>query len=222
MKHRGDEDLGVIMYGPGVDPYLSLRAWRDETQRERLAALAYEGCARPDEDDFEKMQRLFFDEPSMVRLSAGRVRSGPVPIGRFEGDPRVSVPALVAEVSAQYGIDEDAAALYLLTLVHPAPKRTVAQAILGWKNAAYQAAGGALVQAELCVQAKRAGAGRDYFLPGPWQKKEKIERWKQRFYEAERTEDPLQTMPYFVAFERAWARLKSGDVPRFDGVGQSR
>lgn len=97
-----------------------------------------------------------------------RAAATPVPAGRFETDPRVSVPGLVAEVSAKLDLDTDAVALYLqlLTLAHPTDRRV--RRWNGWTTARHAKAAEPLMERGLIVRGKRPQAGRTLFLPGGW------------------------------------------------------
>ena len=92
---------------------------------------------------------------------------------------------------------------------------------------AYDAAAAELVDAKLALGAKRARAGRDHFLPGPWLDRKSpdlpMERWKVPLYggveEKGAVRFPLDAIaplaPFHELFERAWARVKTGDAPKF-------
>lgn len=142
-----------------------------------------------------------------------RSQSTPVPAGQLEADPRLSAPETVAQVRAQYGISEEAAALYLVILAHPQPKTKTIQAILGWKPAAYRKASAELVAAELLIADKRAKTGRAHFLPGPWGTERPLEVWKLDQLERGFIR-PQLLLPWFVAYPQIWARVEAGDGPK--------
>ncbi|WP_431681403.1 hypothetical protein [Kitasatospora sp. KL5] len=100
----------------------------------------------------------------MVRRAADT----PVPAGRYEADPALGVPGLVAEVSGVLGVGADAAALLLqlLTLARPTDKDV--RRWNGWTPARHKAAQEELAAARLIETGKRARAGRTAFVPGPW------------------------------------------------------
>jgi hypothetical protein len=133
-------------------------------------------------------------------------------------DPRVSVPALVAEVAARFGVDEEAAACYLQLLALPDPTDRNVQGWNGWTPARRKAAQSTLVTAGLAVEAKRERAGRSVFLPGGWQPAKPpslpLETWKESLYLGGA---PVTLVPRPVPdlFAAAWARVVAGDVPRY-------
>ncbi|UJR85121.1 hypothetical protein [Sandaracinus amylolyticus] len=159
---------------------------------------------------------------------AARVASTPVPTGRSEADPRLSDSALVAKVASALGVSSDAATYYLqlLALAEPTDDRVLAWN--GWKRATLRAAGEELERAELVVRGKRARAGRELFLPGPWEERSApelpLERWKLPLYGGEtadaRTWFPLGRVlalrPLHALFDEAWARLERGDRPQLE------
>ncbi len=86
----------------------------------------------------------------------------------------------------------------------------------------------ALVEQELVLEAKRAQRG--HFLPGGWEALKSphppLETWKLEFYGARNPNGVvlakfgkfLPVQAYHVMFERAWARIESGDKPRYEEV----
>jgi hypothetical protein len=159
-----------------------------------------------------------------------RVTETAVTPGGYEANPLASVPALVAEVRTAKKISEEAAALYLQILAHHAPTARAVQRWNGWTAARYKKAAGELSDQKLVVEAKRARAGRDHFLPGSWEELKApeipIESWKLPLYRATRGPNgisrplgvllPLQ--PIHQIFEAAWARLKAGDLPGYEEI----
>lgn len=215
---REGGDLLVLNHSSGYfQPYLRFRALSSQETLDQLVREFY-GSPRALHDNWAMLGLLFFFGPTpLADTVVARLRDTRVPAGKLASDPRVSVPEVVAQVAAAYEISEDAAALYLLTLTHPDPNKKAIYELLGWKSPVYQAACAALTQAQLLIEAKRAGTGRNHFLPGPWDKNRKGESWKYLFYLAEGTSDNLPyVLPWHVIFERAWARIKAGDIPRFE------
>src|SRR5690606_23909557 len=109
-------------------------------------------------------------------------QSDAIPDGAWDQDPRVSVPELVATVSKQLKVSEDAATLYLQTLALPDPTTSNIQMWNGWTAARLKKAADELVKQEHLVSAKRSRAGRTFFLPGGWEPLKQpnlpIETWK--------------------------------------------
>ncbi|MEU3403205.1 DNA-binding protein [Streptomyces sp. NPDC006670] len=146
-------------------------------------------------------------------------------------DPGRSVPELVAEVSARYGLGADAATLYLALLAMPDPTDRNTARWTGWKPARLKAARAELAATELVVTATRARAGRSLFLPGPWAEPAApalpVEQWKLPMYALAPAGRPvLGTLvpaePAAELYRRAWARVREGDVPRFEELKVKR
>jgi hypothetical protein len=161
---------------------------------------------------------------------AARVQATPVPAGGHEANPLLSAPAVVAEVAAAHGLGEEAAALYVQTLGHLAPTARAVQAWNGWTSARYRKAAAELAAKGLVVEAKRARAGREHFLPGGWEDLKApewpVETWKLALYGARREGQgivrPLGVLlplePLHAVYEAAWRRVKAGDRPGYEEV----
>lgn len=141
-------------------------------------------------------------------------------------DPARSVPDLVAEAAARYGLGADAAAVYLTLLAMPDPTDRDTARWTGWKPARLKAARAELTGTDLVVEAKRARAGRSLFLPGGWTDSRSprlpVEEWKLPLYDlvADGGADaPLGVVvpaePVADLYRRAWRRIREGDAPRF-------
>jgi hypothetical protein len=167
--------------------------------------------------------------PDLAAIVA-RITSTPVPAGGWEQDPRASAPEVVDAVAKHYQLSRDAAALYLqyLVLIDPTAKNLAL-----WnacKPKQLEAPHAELLERELLLEAKRERAGRSYFLQGGWEPQKSphppLETWKVPFYGTRHPSGSLRatlgrfvaTAPFHVLFERAWARLQSGDVPRYEEV----
>ncbi|MFD7340651.1 hypothetical protein ACFV98_32385 [Streptomyces violascens] len=97
-----------------------------------------------------------------------RSRSGAVPVGAYEADPRQSCPDLVARVAPELGVGADAAALYLQLATLAAPTDRNVRRWNGWSAKRHTEVRTELLGAGMVVEAKRARAGRTLFLPGEW------------------------------------------------------
>ncbi|MGW3327876.1 hypothetical protein [Streptomyces virginiae] len=97
-----------------------------------------------------------------------RARSGPVPAGAYEADPRRSCPELVARVAAELGVGADAAALYLQVAALAAPTDRNVRRWNGWTAKRHKEVRAELLASGAVMEAKRARAGRTVFLPGEW------------------------------------------------------
>ncbi|MEU1184941.1 DNA-binding protein [Streptomyces sp. NPDC005820] len=140
----------------------------------------------------------------------------------YPQDPTRSVPELVAEAAKEYGIGEDAAALYLMLLAMPDPTDRNTARWTGWKPARLKAARAELAATSgLVVGGSRSRAGRSLFLPGGWEALTfphlPLEQWKLPLYGVLVTGQylPLNVEPAPDLYRRAWQRVREGDVPRF-------
>ncbi|WP_052390821.1 hypothetical protein [Streptomyces sp. NRRL B-24484] len=97
-----------------------------------------------------------------------RSRSGAVPAGAYEADPRRSCPELVARVRSRLAVGADAAALYLQIAALAAPTDRNVRRWNGWTAKQHTEARTELLATGVVVEAKRARAGRALFLPGGW------------------------------------------------------
>ncbi|MFD5412128.1 hypothetical protein [Streptomyces nojiriensis] len=97
-----------------------------------------------------------------------RARSGPVPAGAYEADPRRSCPELVTRVAGELGVGADAAALYLQVAALASPTDRNVRRWNGWTAKRHKEVQAELLATGAVVEAKRARAGRTVFLPGEW------------------------------------------------------
>ncbi|MEF9887131.1 hypothetical protein [Streptomyces sp. P9-A4] len=97
-----------------------------------------------------------------------RARSGAVPEGAYEADPRRSCPELVARAAEEFGVGTDAAALYLQIATLAAPTDRNVRRWNGWTTKRHAEVRAELLTTGAVTEAKRARAGRTVFLPGDW------------------------------------------------------
>ncbi|MFD3739470.1 hypothetical protein [Streptomyces sp. NPDC058629] len=97
-----------------------------------------------------------------------RSRSGAVPAGAYEADPRHSCPELVERAGKELGVGADAAALHLQLATLAAPTDRNVRRWNGWSAKQHGQARAELLATGAVVEAKRARAGRTLFLPGDW------------------------------------------------------
>lgn len=144
-------------------------------------------------------------------------------------DPRVSAPAVVAEVCQELGLTEPAAVYFLQLLALVDPTDSNVKAWNGWKKKQFDEARAELVAHDLVIEGKRTGAGRTVFLPGAWWEAQSgsmpVEAWKSNFYlirYRERCESTVRwcppTQPFDQLFQTVWGRWLSGDRPSFDAL----
>jgi hypothetical protein len=163
---------------------------------------------------------LLADE-GLAAACAATAPDGVDPATYFQ-DPAVSAPHLVAEVATRFGVDEDAAALYLQLLALPDPTDANVARWTGWKPARLKKARAALAATDLVMTAKRARAGRSLFLPGGWlplgSPHLPIESWKAPMFGF--TTHPTGVVaprePVAALFARAWQRVLDGDAPAYE------
>ena len=152
---------------------------------------------------------------------------------RWPHDPRQSVPQVVEKLAKHLKLDEDSATLYLQMLALPDPTQRNICKWNGWTTGRYKKVVEPLEKKELVFQAKRARAGRSYFLPGGWQPLAKpnlpIELWKLELYDRGIQSDVApglfvpygRILPWFSftkLFEKAWLRIKNGETPQYEEV----
>ncbi|MBD0670160.1 hypothetical protein [Streptomyces sp. CBMA156] len=230
----GADRDGLVRCGPA----LVLTPYHEETERVWLRPAALTG---PDDPLLELLEGLsnsywYSTERRAVeavlrgepeRLAA----SVPVAPAPDEGpawlqDPRLSVPALVAEVSRTHGLGEDAATLYLQLLALPDPTDRNAARWTGWKPARLKKARAELAATDLVLEAKRSRAGRGLFLPGGWQEAKSpalpAETWKAALYELHTHRPASVPLSIPELFARAWQRTVDGDAPGYEELRTSK
>ncbi|MEV6016974.1 DNA-binding protein [Streptomyces sp. NPDC051997] len=141
-------------------------------------------------------------------------------------DPTRSVPDLVTDVAKEYGLGEDAAALYLMLLAMPDPTDRMTARWTGWKPARLKAARAELAATDLVVEATRTRAGRSLFLPGGWvvpkAPRVPLEQWKRPLYDDLLWQEEallaviVPTEPVADLYRRAWQLVQGGGGPRFE------
>ncbi|MCT9093263.1 hypothetical protein N4G70_31015 [Streptomyces sp. ASQP_92] len=154
-------DVGpLVVCAPGGDSFLRPAAVADPEVWQRVSAVT---------DLTEALGRVapLLAGGGLERMMR-RARSGAVPAGSYEVDPRRSCPELVADVARELGIGVDAAALYLQLATLAAPTDRNVRRWNGWSAKHHTQVGAELLGTGRVVEAKRARAGRGLFLPGEW------------------------------------------------------
>ncbi|MFO0979663.1 MAG: hypothetical protein U0996_24905 [Planctomycetaceae bacterium] len=160
-----------------------------------------------------------------------RIQNTPVPPGEWECNPLHSAPATVAAAAKKLKVSEAAATYYLQVLTLPDPTDKNIQAWNHWTSSAQKAAGKELIEKRLLIEASRSRAGRKLFLPGGWEDLKAphlpLETWKLPLFQMTREPGgravpPLSRIiplePVHLLFERAWKRIASGDLPKYEEV----
>ncbi|HYW25842.1 MAG TPA: hypothetical protein VE953_16840, partial [Terriglobales bacterium] len=159
-----------------------------------------------------------------ARELAERVLATPVADGGWEANPAASAPALVGIVVVATGLEPGAAALYLQLLAAPDPTVRRIREWNGWDGPAFERAAGQLVERGLAIRARRPRAGRDLFLPGPWEELKApdlpVEAWRLRLYGGRPLGRLLALRPLHRIFEEAWRLVADGQGPGFEEVSR--
>ncbi|WP_296138554.1 hypothetical protein [uncultured Tessaracoccus sp.] len=150
------------------------------------------------------------------------------PVDGWPADPLASAPALVEEVRTHLDLDDDAARYFLQLLALADPTDRNVQQWNGWTPKRRKAAGQALLERDVVVEARRSRAGRSLFLPGGWLQATAphlpMEVWKAPLYpladapkvRPEELELIAPLVPLADHFHLAWERYTSGDVPGYE------
>ncbi|WCD84389.1 hypothetical protein KPP03845_100712 [Streptomyces xanthophaeus] len=154
-----------------------------------------------------------------------RSRSGAVPDGAYEADPRSSCPELVARVAQELGTSADAGALYLQLAALAAPTDRNVRRWNGWSAKWHAEVRAELLGTGAVVEAKRARAGRTLFLPGEWTELKsphlpletaKLAAHAVRPMWSNAIRSPfgriLPTAPLHEMFTAAWEQLQGGEA----------
>ncbi|EXG80706.1 hypothetical protein [Cryptosporangium arvum] len=155
-----------------------------------------------------------------------RLLEGAAAVDPAAGAPHVPPAELIAEAASVLSLGADAATVYLQLLALPDPTDKNVARWTGWKPARLKKARAELAATPLVTEAKRARAGRTLFLPGGWLALKAplppVETWKLPLYSdpGQGTLVPLTPIPEL--FAAAWARVRSGDEPRFDELRTGR
>ncbi len=172
---------------------------------------------------------LLLKSPGVQKLVKDFVSSD-LPEGAWPQNPNLTAAKTVAAVAKQHKFSADAAALYLQVLALPDPTTANIRKWNDWKPATIKKATAELIKAKLVLEAKRARAGRNIFLPGEWAELKApwlpIETWKHKHLcepefdvgEQWPAGGPMVFRPYGDLFAAAWQRVVDGDVPKYEEV----
>lgn len=158
---------------------------------------------------------------------ADRIKNNDAPANSWEANPLISAPKVVVAVAKKLKLDEDSAVLYLQLLALHDPITANLKTRNDWPAARIKKAATPLLKAELILEAKRARAGRNWFLPGGWEALKApnlpLETWKLPFFGEAADGSPafplsriVPLQPYGDLFEAAWKRTQSGDAPKYE------
>ncbi|AOR35860.1 hypothetical protein BFF78_36650 [Streptomyces fodineus] len=218
---------GADAYGrTRVGEALVLRPWYRDTE---TVLVRPAGLTGPDDAVFGLLEGLVGPQRdrglralrTLLGEGLGRaVAAGADAFTGYAQDPSISVPALVVEVAATHGLGEDAATLYLQLLALPDPTDRNCARWTGWKPARLKRARAELTATDLVVEAKRPRAGRTLFLPCGWRDLKSpalpVETWKEGLYPIPGHQRAIPPAPVPELFERAWARVRTGDTPAYE------
>lgn len=153
--------------------------------------------------------------------------NSPVPEGKWDQNPSLSVPHIVDSVAGKLEIGLAAATLYLQVLSLPDP---TSKNLLEWNEWTAKQLKSALTELyskDLLVEAKRSRAGRDFFLPGGWEDLKSpnlpIETWKLSLFGYQSTDRFRGYSPDFIVFkgplpklfQSAWEKFENGGRPSY-------
>lgn len=155
------------------------------------------------------------------------------PIVGIKRDPLISAPETVADVAQTLRLSENAARYFLQLLALTRPMDKNIKAWNGWTKKQLDQAREELLEKKLVVTAKRAGTGRNVFLPGGWLEKSDtgpaMEMWKAPHYllwDDTQCRPIVDTcppiLPYPNLFAEVWERYKSGDTPGYEKLTTKR
>lgn len=168
-----------------------------------------------------------FSTPGFSAL-VERATETPLHPGKYETDPRASVPNLVDAAAKRFGLSEEAATLYLQVLALCDCTDVWLREINGWTATVLKHAVKELADAELVVTEKKPRAGRAATLPGTWEKlwtpQPGIETWKLALYDAPIQNDAvlaplgriLPLRPVHETFAAAWQAVEDDKMPGAD------
>jgi hypothetical protein len=159
---------------------------------------------------------------SGMKSLVDRLKGSQVSAGEYEANPLHSSLETVAQVKKELGVSEEAAIAFLQTLAMPNPSTKQIRLWNGWSAATYKKAFAPLVEKGVLIEAKRARAGRSFFLDGPWLEFRSphipMEAWKVPMMPLLASDQCQVRYPISAPhelFEQAWTRWRSGDKPGF-------
>lgn len=190
------------------------------------------------EDYFGSMQYglptvVLLLSPGFKKLEKSISASGYEP-EQWLQNPLLTAPEVVAEIQMKNKLTAEAAVLYTQLLALPDPSTANLRTWNDWKPAQVKKASAELIKQELVMEAKRARAGRNIFLPGHWTEQKTpwlpLETWKIEHLTEMDLEvpvpfpagGPLVLRPFEELFAAAWERVKAGDAPRYEEVKRKR
>ena len=149
-------------------------------------------------------------------------------------NPLVSSAETVASIEKKMKLSQDASVLYAQLLALPIPTTANIKKWNGWTPARIKKATEELTKQKLVLEAKRARAGRNIFLPGEWLELKApwlpIEAWKlPHLYEMDLdttvnmpADGPMILRPFDELFAAAWQRVLDGDEPKYEEVKRKK
>ncbi len=227
------EDGLVVGFAQGYKTDFAVRPAKLKTEKDyqQLKNIAKFLSSEDGHVESQGLTSLEFMRSEGFLALCDRIKNTPVPPGGYESNPDLSVPDLVAEVEKHHGLSHEAAVLYLQLLSLPDCTLANVKIWNDWTTAQFNKLGKELEKKSLVLEAKRARAGRKYFLPGGWEALKiphlPLETWKMPLFSLTRnSEGQLQTPltrilplgPVHELFQSAWDRIQSGDEPSYEEV----
>ncbi|MCA9070516.1 MAG: hypothetical protein KDA84_16405, partial [Planctomycetaceae bacterium] len=227
-----DEGL-LVGYGEGTLAKLAVRPAKLKTEKDFDRLQQVFGLLHDAEDAYENraLESLKQIRAEGYQRICDRIKKTSVPEGQFETNPALSVPELIATVEKVHELSVEAATLYLQILALPDCTTANIKLWNDWATGAFNKAAKELAKKKLVLEAKRARAGRSYFLPGGWEALKlphlPIETWKLPLFQITRNDAGqldtplpriLPLVPVHELFEAAWNRTQSGDAPGYEEV----
>jgi hypothetical protein len=198
----GDERMLAHLHWGTLTLFARTQALLDDDPR--LAAGDTESV-----DDLKREMRFVMGDPGDGYIACAERLAGRE---GYASDPLISAPEAVRDTASLLGVDAHAARLYLLLAALPKPTDRVVRMVTGMSKNAHDASSAQLLAAGLVVDAKRAGAGRNLFVPGAWVAG--MEEWKRS--RSEGGPWGVVPLPPDQLYAGVLERLRGGDRPRFD------
>ena len=171
--------------------------------------------------------------PGFQKLAMA-ILANDIPAGAWPNNPLHTAPKVVEEIKKKHKLSDDAALAYAQLLALPDPTTANMRTWNDWTAARIKKATAELIKQKLVMEAKRARAGRNVFLPGEWAELKApwlpIETWKLPHLTESDLDSgqtypvggPMVLRPFEDLFAAAWQRVLDGDMPKYEEVKRKR